>query len=101
MAKKTIYKLEQLPSSIEADRMEWSGDDWNIWIERTDNNKMRLRGESLEWEEENDRGDGEWRGTPMNRDEILDIAEAVKLIIPNPKGNKLLTEIFKRKTPTQ
>ncbi|MNI21002.1 hypothetical protein D3C73_745030 [compost metagenome] len=79
--------------------MEWSDDDWNIWIEKTDSGKVRLRGESLEWEDDG-HGDGQWKGVPMDRDEILDIAGDVKLIIPGPNGNRLLTDTFKRKSPT-
>jgi len=95
MAKK-VYEAVQLPSCIEKDRMEWSGDEWNIWIERLDNGKVRLRGEALEWEDDG-RGDGDWKGVPLTRDEILDIAEVSKLIIPG-NGDRQLSEVFKRKT---
>ena len=91
MAKKVTYKLEQLPSSIENDCMWWSTGDFNIRIEKTDNNKMRLRGEALDWDEATE----EWTGTPLTRDECLDVCEESKLVFPG--NGKYLTDIFKRK----
>jgi len=95
MAKK-VYKSLQLPSSIDDTRMEWSGDDWNIWIERLENGKVKLHGEALEWQEDGN-GDGDWNGVPMSRDEILDIADVVELIIPGNEDRKL-SDVFKRKS---
>jgi hypothetical protein len=95
MAKK-VYKSLQLPSSIDKTRMEWSGDDWNIWIERLENGKVKLHGELLEWQEDGN-GDGDWEGIPMCRDEILDIADRLELVIPGNENRKL-SDVFKRKS---
>lgn len=90
---KKVYNADQLPSSIEADRIEWSPGDFNIWIEITENNKMRLRGEALEWDEAAD----DWKSVRLTRDECLDVAEASKLVILSTTGDRMLTDIFKRK----
>ena len=90
--------ITQLPSSIEPERIEWSGDEWSIWIELNPLSKaMKLRGEALEWVPDG-HGDGDWEGKPLTRNEILNIAALNGLVVPTySAGVKKLTDIFKRK----
>lgn len=89
---KTVYNVDQLPSTQDNEKVQWSADDYNIWIDKTENNKLKLSGESLEWNEEED----EWKGCPLSKNECIEIAEEYKLVLPMNGGMKQLSDIFKR-----
>lgn len=102
MKKKMVYNADQLPDSMDETCVEWllRDHDCNVRLERTENGKVRLRGEWVRWEKVDGEGqDGtghDWVEETMTRDEIIDIINEVDLVIPDKPVIHLKERFFKK-----
>lgn len=89
-----VYKAHQLPSAADDQIMEWdlSDSECNIRLEKTVRGKVKLTGEWVIWNEE----EQDWTGQPMTRDEIIDVINQVDPVIPGARVIHLKDKFFKK-----
>ena len=94
--KKEVYRVDQLPSYIGQDFVEWECHDreCNVRISFLANGKIRLSGEWLVWDENAD----DWKQHPMSRNEVVEVMDAADLVIPTNVGVQHLKDKFKIKS---
>lgn len=88
------YNSYQLPDIITKEYIEWRFEDCIIKLLRKDSvtGEISIEGIELLWFEE----EQEWIEAPLSKEQCLEITEKRNLVIPFPKKDKELKDLFKK-----